>query len=218
MPRILLVGHLFQFFVMETIIAKQNSIKWFVLYAMEIYLGRCVSKYWWILLLQSSSVKSKYGGETENSFFSWSKQLTQQPTYLSPDFTLNKYLSFTSPKTHTTWIHSATIGGNTVHTEATIIATHLWKEWDPRYPASNPIPLSCVSNCLTIFINHVEYCAYCDFPQKVAHHPSINQDSKTNTPIMIELDTTTFLIDLNSFSTFWWTLEFAKSNMRQSLW
>ena len=46
-------------------------------------------------------------------------------------------------------------------------------------------------------------------PQKVAHHPSIYQDIKTHTTIMIALNTTTFLMDLhkhakdlNAFLTF----------------
>ena len=47
------------------------------------------------------------------------------------------------------------------------------------------------------------------FLEKVVHHPSINQDSKTNTAIMIVLDTTIFLMglhknakDLNAFLNF----------------
>ena len=46
-------------------------------------------------------------------------------------------------------------------------------------------------------------------PQKVAHHPSIHQDIKTHTTIMIALTTTIFLIylhkhakDLNTFLPF----------------
>ena len=56
----------------KKIVANQKIFKWFVLADMEVYLGRRVSKKWLICLLLSSflishsSVKSKYGGETEN--------------------------------------------------------------------------------------------------------------------------------------------------------
>ena len=86
------------------IVAKHHILKWFFLADMEVYLGIHVSNNWLVCLLWSSfsishnSVKSKYGGETANSFFSWSKQLAQRPTYCSPAFYLNKYLSFTPHK------------------------------------------------------------------------------------------------------------------------
>ena len=116
--------------------------------------------------ISHSSVKSKYGGETTNPFFSWSKQRAQRLTYWSQAFSLNKYLSFTSTKSHPDQIHSATIGGYTLHPSDTIVATHLWQEWDPRSPASNPSLLSCVSNCLNSFVNGVAYRVYCYFPSK----------------------------------------------------
>ena len=98
---------------------------------MGVYIGIRVSNNWQILLLRYSFsishtyVKSKYGGETVNSFFSWSKQLAQRPMYLSAAFSLNKYLSVTPHKIHPAQIHSATKGGYTVYPAATILGTPL---------------------------------------------------------------------------------------------
>ena len=118
-----------------------------------------------------SPVKLKCGGETANKLFSWSKKLAQRPTYWSTDFSLNKYLSFTPPKIHSAQKHSTAIGGYTLHTTYTIVATHLRQEWDLRSPASNQSLLSCVSNCLISFINYVEYCVYFDFTSKSGTSP-----------------------------------------------
>ena len=112
-------------------------------------------------------------------------------------------------------------GGGAVHHVSTIVSNPLWQEWDPRSPASNPSILSYVSNCLTRFVNHVAYSVYCS-PLKEANHARNNQDNITNTAILIALDTTTFLMDLQKtfqspklFSPFWWPLEFANSKTRQ---
>ena len=82
----------FNFSWWKQIVAKQHIFNIFVLDEMEVYLGICISKNWQNFLLKSSysishsSVKSKYYGETENSFFLLVQETIAETVILTTGF------------------------------------------------------------------------------------------------------------------------------------
>ena len=71
--------------------------------------------------------ESKYAVIVENVLESCSLMVSHWPTYWSPAVSYFKYLSFTPKMYHPHWMHMYTLGGYTVHPDATMVDTPFQK-------------------------------------------------------------------------------------------